>query len=52
MQKRVAALAMLGAGMPVVVLDARHKDWTLIAAVGFEGYVQSRTIAPYNPWCT
>ena len=46
------ALAVLGAGMPVVVLDARHKDWTLITAAGFEGYVRSAEIAPYNPWCT
>ncbi len=46
------ALAVLGAGMPVVVLDARHNGWTLITAAGFEGYVQSGTIAPYNPWCT
>ena len=46
------ALAVLGAGMPVVVLDARHNGWTLIAAAGFEGYVHSAEIAPYNPWCT
>ena len=46
------AIAVLGAGMPVVVLDSRHQDWTLIAAAGFEGYVQSRQIAPFNPWCT
>ena len=29
-----------------------QKDWTLIAAAGFEGYVRSAEIAPYNPWCT
>jgi len=46
------AIAVLGAGMPVVVLDARQNGWTLIAAAGFEGYVQSRQIAPFNPWCT
>ena len=46
------ALAVLGAGMPVVVLDARQNGWTLIAAAGFEGYVRSAEIAPYNPWCT
>jgi len=46
------ALAVLGAGMPVVVLDARQNGWTLIAAAGFEGYVRSAEIAPFNPWCT
>ncbi len=46
------ALAVLGAGMPVVVLDRPHKDWTLIAGGGFEGYVRSGDIAPFNPWCT
>ena len=46
------ALAVLGAGMPVVVLDASRNGWTLIAAAGFEGYVQSGAIAPFNPWCT
>jgi hypothetical protein len=49
---RSEALAVLGAGLPVVVLDARHKDWTLIAGGGFEGYVRSADIAPFNPWCT
>jgi len=46
------ALAVLGAGLPVVVLDSRHKNWTLIAGGGFEGYVRSADIAPFNPWCT
>ena len=49
---RSDAIAVLGAGMPVVVLDARNNGWTLIAAAGFEGYVRSAAIAPYNPWCT
>ena len=46
------ALAVLGAGMPVIVLDARQNGWTLVAAAGFEGYVRSQQIAPFNPWCT
>ncbi len=46
------AIAVLGAGMPVVVLERPHKDWTLIAGAGFEGYVRSADIAPFNPWCT
>jgi Bacterial SH3 domain len=46
------ALVVLGAGMPVVVLERPHKDWTRIAGEGFEGYVRSADIAPFNPWCT
>ncbi|CAN3992391.1 SH3 domain-containing protein [Methylocystis bryophila] len=46
------ALAVLGAGMPVTVLDARRDGWTLVAGGGFEGYVRSGQIAPFNPWCT
>ena len=46
------AIAVLGAGTPVVVLDRPHKAWTLISGSGFEGYVRSADIAPFNPWCT
>ncbi len=46
------ALVVLGAGMPVVVVEARRDGWTRIAGEGFEGYVRSAEIAPFNPWCT
>ncbi len=49
---RSEAIAILGAGMPVVVLERPYKDWTLISGGGFQGYVRSADIAPFNPWCT
>jgi hypothetical protein len=49
---RSQALVVLGAGTPVAVLGQPHKNWTLISGGGFEGYVRSADIAPFNPWCT
>ena len=49
---RSETIAVLGAGMPVVALERPHKDWTLVSGGGFEGYVRSADIAPFNPWCT
>jgi hypothetical protein len=45
-------IAVLGAGMPIAVLEPQRNGWTLVAGGGFEGYVRSDTIAVYNPWCT